>query len=227
MAVGGANAGASVLTVDPRGNGFRGEAVTADPPNSDGTNGEAAATVADADDAGNAPKPASLRANAVEVLKKDGNGEKTTPEVELEELPNNGEVDEDAEVTFPAAGDEENEPMLSLRANVEGKFGNKDEALVAADPPKPPNNCGFDDEAELTLLNAPMPLSLRANVAELPKEEGNREAPVSKTELPNNDAATKGEEGPGNKNEGDVSLKIPAPPPADVDAAADGLSGKQ
>ena len=144
-----------------------------------------------------------------------------------------------------------NEPTLSLRENADGKVGNKDAAVVAA--PEPPNNGVLNAKAELTPANAPMPLLLGANAAELPKKEGNREAPVSKIELPNEGAATKearlpfpgvenaaaastpasirakGEEGPENKNEEDVPLKILAPPPntADDDAAADGLPGKQ
>ena len=205
MAGGGTNAGANVLTDDPKGNGFRGAAVTADPPNCDGTNGEAEVAAAAVDEAGNAPKPASLRGNAADVLKKDGKGEAPKPEKELAELPNNGEVDE--------AGDEVNELLLSLRATAVGKVGNKDAALVAADLSEPPNNDGI--EAELILANAPMPLSLSENAAELP------ELTASMRE--------KGEEVLGNKNEGDAALKFTAPPPsaADVDASANGLLGKK
>ena len=71
-------------------------AVTADPPNSDVTNGEAKATAAGADAAGNAPKLALLRGDAAELLNKDGKGDKPTPDVELVELPTSGEADEDA-----------------------------------------------------------------------------------------------------------------------------------
>jgi len=228
-------------------------AVFADPPNSDVKNGEAEATAAGADDAGNALKLALLRGDVAELLNKDGKGEKPTPVVELAEMPTNGEANEDASVAFPAARDDANEPILSLRENADGKVGNKDAAVVTADPPEPPNNDVLNAEAELTPANGLIPLSLRANAAELPKKEGNREAPVSKMKLPNEGAATKeatlpfpevenaaaastpasirakGEEGPGNKNEGDAPLKIPAPPPntADDDAAADGLPGKQ
>ncbi len=119
-------------------------------------------------------------------------------------MPNNGEVDE--------TGDEVDELILSLRA---GKVGNKDAALVAAELSEPPNSDGPDIEAELILANAPIPLSLSGNAAELP------ELTASIRE--------KGEEGPGNKNEGDTALKFTAPPPsaADVDASANGLLGKK